>query len=340
MSASPIDSPEFLPFKLDLVGQRALWVRLDAGQRRAAAFLDERALPPRPEGGWLPLSDWLQAGGPASPRAADAIFHIGHCGSTLLARLLDTWPTVQSLREPLPLRVLAEAWPMRGRDDARLSAEGAAGLLQATWAAWSRPLAPGERSVIKVTSSCNALAEPLLQAWPDMRMLLLDMPLRPWLATLCKSPDSLIDAAQAAPERLRLLQAHGLGEGLALHAMSLPEQCAMGWLAERLRFRGLDAGAHGARVLRLDFEALLEQPAELLADIARHLRLDPDRVADAVASPHWDRYSKAQSHDYGRGDRAHDLALAMQRHGAAIAAGERWVEAMRRRHAGIVDGYP
>ncbi|WP_111265020.1 sulfotransferase family protein [Marilutibacter maris] len=331
MSPSPSHDPEFLPFRLDLVGQRVLWVRLDADRRRAAAFLDERALPAQPEGGWLPLSAWLQASPAAVAAPADAIFHIGHCGSTLLARLLESWPSLQSLREPLPLRVLAEAWPVRGQADARLSADGAGQLLRAAWTAWSRPLPPHTRSLVKATSSCNGLAEPLLDAVPGMRAILLDLPLRPWLATLFKSPDSVNDAASAATERLRFLRDIGLGDGLALHAMSLPEQCAMGWLAERLRFDALAAGPHAARVLRVDFEALLETPETALAAIARHLGLAEAGVPAALESPAWGRYSKAQSHEYGRRDRNHDLQLAIQRHGEAIAAGEAWVAAQARR---------
>lgn len=335
MTVSPLHDPAYLPFKLDLIGQRVLWLRLDDAQRRAAAFLDERALPPAPEGGWLPLQAWLKDAVQAPP--ADAIFHIGHCGSTLLARLLESWDEVQALREPLPLRTLAEAWPSRGQAEARLSVADAERLLAATWAACSRPLPPRQRSVVKATSSCNGLIEPLLQRHGTMRAVLLDMPLRPWLATLCKSPDSLIDAAAAAPERLRQLQALGLGDGLALHAMSLPVQCAMGWLAERLRFDALAAGESGARVLRVDFEALLDRPEETLGAIATHLALSPAGLPQALASPAWGRYSKAPTHGYGRDDRRHDLALAMQRHAEAIAEGEAWLRAFRIAHPGILD---
>src|SRR3546814_19085261 len=35
------------------------------------------------------------------------LFHIGHCGSTLISRLLDVLPGLLGLREPLPLLELA-----------------------------------------------------------------------------------------------------------------------------------------------------------------------------------------------------------------------------------------
>jgi hypothetical protein len=324
---TPQTAPEFLPFKLDLVARRVLLVRLTAQQRREAAFLDERALPAGVDGGWLPL-EALQLEAETPP--ADAIFHIGHCGSTLLSRLLESWPQLQGLREPLPLRTLAEAWPQLHAPESRLAPQEASRLLQALWTAWSRPLGGQARSVIKATSGCNGLVAPLLDAQPAMRTVLLDMPLRPYLATLLKSPDSVRDAASAATERLHDFHARGLGDGVWLHALSLPQQCAMGWLAERVRFDAL-ARAQPWRVLRVDFEQLLAQPEAALHTIATHLGLDPAGVTDAMSSPAWHRYAKAQDHGYGREDRAHDLALAMQRHRAEIDEGLAWVEAHTRR---------
>ena len=327
---SPLTDPEYLPFKLDLVARRVLFVRLGEAQRRDAAFLDERALPARPDGGWVPL-DALLAHAQGSSAPAHAIFHIGHCGSTLLSRLLDSWPATQGLREPLPLRLLAEAWPQLDAVDSRLSPQEAGSLLHALWLLWSRPLGMHACTVVKATSSCNGLIAPLLAAHAPMRAVLLDMPLRPYLATLLKSPDSVRDAASAAGERLRDLHARGFGDGLRLHALSLPQQCAMGWLAERVRFAAI-AQQHPGRVLRVDFESLLADPATTLQAVATHFGLDGAGVSGALASPAWRRYSKAPDHDYGRDDRAHDLQLAQERHGVEIAAGVDWCAAFVRRH--------
>lgn len=326
---TPLDDPDYLPFKLDLVTRRALLVRLDSAQRHEAAFLDERALSPQVDGGWVALDPLLSARTHTAP--ADAIFHIGHCGSTLLSRLLESWPGVQSLREPLPLRTLAEAWPHRNQAESRLSPGDAERCLDALWSAWSRPAGDDERVVIKATSGCNALIEPLLKGHPKMRAILLDMPLRPYLATLLKSPDSVRDAAAAATDRLRDLRARSGDESLLLHALSPPQQCAMGWIAERLRFAAL-ASAFDERVLRVDFEQLLAEPDTVLAGIARHLGFASEGVAAAMRSPAWGRYSKAQAHGYGREDRAHDLTLALQRHGADIAHAEQWRDAFVQHH--------
>jgi hypothetical protein len=327
---TPQTDPEFLPFKLDLITRRVLLVRLTEGQRRDAAFLDERALPARADGGWVALDSLLsQPIGHATP--ADAIFHIGHCGSTLLSRLLESWPGVQSLREPLPLRTLADTWSELSTARSRLSPQEAPRVLQALWSSWSRPFAGADRCVIKATSGCNGLVAPLLDTHDRTRVLLLDMPLQSYLATLLKSADSVRDAATAAGERLQYLQARGYGEALALHGLSLPQQCAMGWMAERARFAALDRRYEG-RVLRVDFEELLAQPESTLQRVAAHLSLDASGVEGVLRSPAWRHYAKAQDHDYGRDDRAHDLALAMQRHHEEISEGTAWVAAFLKQH--------
>ncbi len=182
--------------------------------------------------------------------------------------------------------------------------------------------------MVKATSRCNALAVPLLDAFPSMRAVLLDMPLRPWLATLFKSEASLADALVPAGERLLHLQSHGLATGQALHTLSLPAQCALGWLAEQLRFDALANGASGDRVHRLDFDALLARPDTALAAVVAHLGLPASSADAAQASPHWQRYSKATEHGYRAEDRRHDLDLALRRFGGEVQAGVDAVDAV------------
>lgn len=309
--------PAFLPFKLDLERSRVLLVRLDARQRADAAFLDERALPAGVEGYWLPLQDWLATAGDAPSARIDWIFHIGHCGSTLLARLLQAWPELQVLREPLPLRSLAAAWPG--------GPAPVTPLLPRCIQAWSRPLPPASRSLVKATSSCNLLAGDALAQAPAAHAIWLDLALEPWLATLLKSQGSVDDVLVAAPARARLLAAGDAALEARLAALAPHRRCAMSWLAERGRRDALLAG-DPARWLHVDFDALLTAPRDTLAAIAKHLQLDPDGVDAALASPWWRRYAKAGQHAYGRDDRAADLRLARERFAPLLDDARRWLD--------------
>jgi len=322
--AQVLQAPEFLPFKLDLGQARVLLVRLDARQRADAAFLDERALPADAEGYWLPLQDWLAAAAEAPPAPIDWIFHIGHCGSTLLARLLQAWPTLQVLREPLPLRTLAAAWPQES--------QRAGPVLRRCVHAWARPLPPSVRSLVKATSSCNLLAGELLAELPGARALWLDLALEPWLATLLKSQASVADALVAAPQRARLLAGGDTALETALAGLEPHRRCAMSWLAERVRRDALLAGATGQRWLHVDFDALLTAPHDTLAAVSRHLQLDPAGIDLALVSPWWGRYAKAGQHAYGRDDRAADLRLARERFAPLLDDARAWLDDFLSRH--------
>lgn len=323
-AARILHDPAFLPFKLDLGQARVLLVRLDARQRADAAFLDERALPAGAEGYWLPLRDWLAATADGPRARIDWIFHIGHCGSTLLARLLQTWPTLQVLREPLPLRSLAAVWPETERE--------ARPVLRRCVQAWARPLPPAARSLVKATSSCNLLAGELLTDLPEARAVWLDLALEPWLATLLKSQASVADVLVAAPERARLLAGGDTALEEALAALEPHRRCAMSWLAERVRRDELLAGEARRRWLHVDFEVLLAAPRDTLAAICRHLQLDPASVDTALASPWWSRYAKAGQHAYGRDDRAADLRLARDRFAPLLDDARAWLDAFLSRH--------
>ena len=310
--------PDYLPFRLDVAEGRLLLLRLSTQQRTDAAFLDERVCAGRPAGAWVP---W-QAAEEASLRCADLpvnwIFHIGHCGSTLLSRLLES-PVQHVLREPLALRDLASAAVVGACPEDRLGP-----YLQALSRLWARPVAAHGSTLVKATSSCNALVGPLLATRSDDRIVLLDMPLRPYLATLLKSPASVKDALAAADERWQLLR-RAWPDAQLRPPQSAGEACAMGWLAEQVRFE--DIARHDGRALRVDFERMLEQPRDTLERIVVHLRLAHETTDSAMSSSWWNRYAKAGEHAYGIEDRLHDQRLSMSRFTGEIESGIGWVRA-------------
>src|SRR5580700_6897749 len=100
-------SPDLYPLAYD-EGQDAVgFVRLSRARYEAASLLDQRIAAPGDEGGWAPFGVVRAAAGPLVGES-DFIFHIGHVGSTLLARLLGLSPRIFSLREPGALRTFAQ----------------------------------------------------------------------------------------------------------------------------------------------------------------------------------------------------------------------------------------
>lgn len=330
--ATLVASAEWFPHRFDPDGARVLFVRLPEPKLRAAEFLDERALDATTEGVWAPLEAVLEAAADLPRRVPHAIFHIGHCGSTLVANLVDRLPGAIALREPLVLRTLAELYDELPRATARLDREGWDALAFPMVGLLARPHGAA-RPFVKATSSCNALIEPWLARDPAARAIALSIALEPWLATMLKSPGARADAAHHAPARLAALHALVGDDAIRLPRMSEPERLATAWLAEQARYRAA-AAREPERLMRVDFDALLEGGTTAFAPLARHFGLPHDDAALAAAW-HPDalgRYAKARAHAYSPADRDADLAESRRRHGEAIATALRHADALRRRY--------
>ncbi|HET7845077.1 MAG TPA: hypothetical protein VFL14_13065 [Xanthomonadales bacterium] len=319
--------PDWFLHQVDVAGERALLVRLAPDEVRAAAFLDERVLGGARDGFWAPLARVQEALADAAVAPPPhAIFHIGHCGSTLVSRLLDRWPGVLGLREPLPLRTLAGLREELGSPTARCDAAQWDALFGTLVAALSRRPPGVARLVVKATSSANALIDPWL-ARPGANALLLHVKLAPYLATILKSASARSDALTFAPARLAALHALLGDDALRLPALSAAERIALGWVAELARFAHA-AATHGARVQRLDFDAFLAAPDASLAALATHFGLPADAasVAHALDRAVLGSYAKATEHAYDAAARAADLAESRRRFGTEVDEGLRFAE--------------
>src|SRR5262245_59767355 len=89
-------------FAFEPTQDRAWVLHFEPEDYSRASFLDQRALHHREISGWTVSRAELMAAcdTPASLDRLHWLFHIGHCGPTLVSRLLDLLPGVLGLREP------------------------------------------------------------------------------------------------------------------------------------------------------------------------------------------------------------------------------------------------
>ncbi|MGH8204833.1 MAG: hypothetical protein ACREST_09505, partial [Steroidobacteraceae bacterium] len=187
-------SPDAYPQNLDLVRELVLAVRMDEAAYRGASFLDDRILSPGMQGAWLPAASVSAAAGRvAHPRPLHFIFHTGHVGSTLLSRLLDETGVVLPLREPLPLRVLADAHDVLASPESLLAAPQFEALMEMLLRLWSRGYERTRAVAVKATSAASRIAVPLLGARPKSRAVYLNLRAEPYLATLLAGANSPVD---------------------------------------------------------------------------------------------------------------------------------------------------
>jgi hypothetical protein len=325
-------SPDVYLQKVDLVRDAALLVQLNESAYRAASFLDDRILAPEVKGAWTSLRsvrDATQQLGELRP--LHFIFHTGHVGSTLLSRLLDESGCVLSLREPLPLRTLADARDTLESPESLLSRRDFDALQSALLAIWSRGYPATHAVVLKATSSACRIAAPLLERQDRSRSVYLNLAAEPYLATLLAGQNSGIDLRGHGPVRIRQLQPRITTPLQPLHALSPGEMAAMSWLAETWNQR--DAVTRlGTRIMTLDFDELLRDIADAVARVAAHFQLPQNsRWLSAIArSPVLTRYSKSPDFEYSPQVRRELLRQSRQNNAAQIAAGLRWLEALAR----------
>lgn len=317
-------SPDILIHDFDVAGDRALIIRLTAELRRKASFLDDRILGPGVEGGWAAWGEIEPAAMRAPASKARFIFHIGHCGSTLVSRLIEEASGVRSLREPAGLRTLAAT--LCDVDE---------GLALWSKTEFDRRLAlclnvasAGVPTVIKATSWCGDLvnrtsgAATFCYSKPD-----------PYIATMLGGANNPIDLKLNAPIRLRRLRrlcAAPVGE---LSALSLGEIAAMSWGCETAAMAATMA-REPSRIETVDFDAFLTRPEQALAALLAHFSIaaPPEPIRAALAGPLMRTYSKDASFDYSPADRRTLLAEYAAAHKEEIARGRQWLQNAAKTH--------
>ena len=330
-------SPDAYPQALDLVGDRVLVIRVDANTYRGASFLDDRMLGPNTRGAWLPGAMVAEAARLVSdPRPLNFIFHTGHVGSTLVSRLLDETGSLLSLREPLPLRTLADAHDVLAAPESLVSEAQFNAMLETMQRLWSRGYDWTRGVVVKATSSAGRAARPLLEASPGSRAIYLNVRAETYIATLLGGASSATDLRGHGPGRMRRLQRRVAVPTAPLHRLSIGELAALGWLVETMSQQEA-AGRFPDRVLALDFDQLLAGIGAGMERVLAHFGLPRDAryFAGIARSPVLQRYSKAPEVPFPQGERGARLEESRQRNRDEIGKGMGWLEGLAQEDAGV-----
>lgn len=323
--------------RFDLTRNAALLIDIGAPTLRSASFLDDRVLQPTMKGAWIALGRVLrQTESIASGLPLHFIFHTGHVGSTLVSRLLDEAQTVLPLREPAALRLLADTFDRLDRVDSLIGEQEFGLLTAALVRLWRRGDAASQAVVLKATSSAGRMAPRLLAQTEGSRAIYLNLRAEPYIATLVAGENAETDLRGHGPERLRRLEAYGAIGLRPLHALSKGELAAASWLAETWsQQQTLDA--HQARVLAVDFDALLGDVTGHIERIVEHCGLphEPSYLGKVGASPSLKRYAKAPEHAYSPALRAQILNDARRLHAEEIRKGLTWLDTLGAANAAV-----
>jgi len=326
------NNPDFLLQDFDFVNRRALVVRVNEARYREASFLDDRIFKPNMEGYWFPLDAVAEILNDLTVPTPHYIFQVGHCGSTLISRLLAELPGNLAVREPITLLALAIVRRKLGGPSANLNETEWKQLLDVTLRALGRTYRPGDHAIIKATSTAGNLVETLAQTPANMpQMLLVYITLESLLATMLRSPDLRESIRAESPvwvgDFIRLTRR----EDMHLNDLNDAQQIAVKWLTLMLLFTRA-ASAFPAQTQLLNFDDFLKDPAVQLSTIAQHFRLKPsaDQIATLVTGPLMHSYSKIPSQRFNPSQREQELREARQQFKDEIQSGLQWVEILCR----------
>lgn len=325
-------SPNVLFQDLDLLNRRGLLVRISEADYRRASFLDHRVLRPDTEGAWFPLPRILkETAGLGQPLPPHFIFHVSHCGSTLISRLLAELPGNLPVREPLPVLGLAMQRRELNRLTARITEKAWDELFELSLRLLGRAFRPGERSFIKATSACANLINPLAAWSPTSRALLLYTDLETWLCTMLRDEAVRENGRFYAAAWLTDFAAMTGRDSIRLADLTDAEQFALNWLTGMLHFEKARR-AMPERALPFDFEVFLGDPGAGLESAARFFGLDTSRARETAAGPLMHSYAKNPNQVYDDGKRRQELKEARQRFGGEVDAGLAFAARLCREH--------
>lgn len=324
-----MSSPDLHLHQVDLVRQAGLFVQMPPGAYRTASFLDGRSFGNQTLGGWIQFQQIrqtiLNGNAPATP--LHFIFHMGHTGSTLVSRLLDETGVVQSLREPLVLRDLANMHDRRGDDDFLLSPGDVDAWTEIMLRLWARCRSDRACAILKATSATARSANILMAARPQSRAIYLSMGLEPYLAVILGGPASLMDIRGHAEERMKRLARYIGQVPSPLYLMSPGEWVAASWVCEAMTRERIRKTA-GEKLLSVDFDAFLTDIPGTVATMLEHFNLPGGtEMATRIAqSPTLGKYAKAPEHDYSSRLRADVIRDSQQRNRSEIDRGIKWTK--------------
>lgn len=316
--------PQVFPHQINLIHDNLLLMELSLDEVRAASFLDQRMLSQQSKGSWVPwklVADIFKNVQATQPAAY--IFHVGHCGSTLLSRLLEFADGTRCLREPLALRVLAQDLADAGDGRSFLSREGQQERLQVLAKMWGRGAV---HTVIKATSICTDLLELINASVPETRSVFIYNRAETHIATLLAGQNALLDLKGFAQLRLQRLQ-QKTGLDIHLNQLSPAQLAALSWLSETSSATG-SLEKHSRHMMLLEFESLLAEPAITLANVLRHFKISTaqETIENAIKSPVLQTYSKAPEHKYNAQTRAAILKDSRSRFQREISEALGWLE--------------
>ncbi len=256
-------------------------VKMDRQTYRDASFLDDRLLQQPREADVVPWQSVRSAAAAEARRDARWIFHIGHVGSTLLARLLGELDGVLAVREPRFLRDVALIGN-EDRDEFTLPAQ----------ALFSRTFGADEVALVKATSFVSEIADELVPE--GQRALFMYAAPRNYIGSILAGENSLKELSALAASRAQRVA----GRARLPQPRNPAEAAAIAWATEMTALEEAAEKMAGREIAWADFDVMLDDMPGALKRVADFFGFATGQVEAIATGPLMSRYSKATEHEY------------------------------------------
>lgn len=322
-------NPDYLLQNFNFQSKQGLIVHISESDYRTASFLDQRVFTKETQGAWYPLNELSNTAATSpDPPEPHYILHVGHCGSTLLSRLLAELPGNLPVREPISLLTLALARRDLGQPVSWISAAEWQSCYRLATRSLARIYHIGERAIVKLTSTAGNLVELLAYSHTTIpQMLLMYVSLESLLTAMLRTPD-LRDSVHAyAPKWILDFRRLTGRTDIELYQLSDAQQIAVKWLTLMVFFERAKE-ANPKEVQLLDFEDFLSEPAQALHNVATHFHIQADahEVDELAHGPLMRSYSKVPSKPFTPEQRRREFSEVRKLFSKEIESGLRWAE--------------
>ncbi len=295
---------------------------------RASSFLDNRIVRAGDKDVIADLDDLMDLASrhPGGRRIIHYLFHVGHCGSTLLSRILGERTCYLALREPPLLMGLSRSARALGRPGFPISEQRWESLKALSLMTLGKTWRSGQTPLVKPTSHAGNLIPTLMRHSGQERAVLLYVDLETYLATMLRPHARRETRLYARDFRVREFSSLVPGAPQTTDEYTEGQLAAMSWLMHaREMAAALDDPDIAPRCLPVHFESFVADPRSVTAQIFEFL--GPPLTAGEMppGEPRWlSVAAKAPGEAYSAGDRERELALSRSENADGIADGLAW----------------
>jgi hypothetical protein len=329
--AALLTSPAMFLRDLDPVRGIAIFSPMNEACYRQSSFLDNRIVRATERDVVADLDDlleWIEILAPER-RRIDYILHTGHCGSTLLSRILGQRDAFLALREPPLLMGLSRSFRALDRPGFPISRDRWEAIKDLALLTLAKTWREDQTALVKPTSQAGNLIPALMSHTGRERAVLLYVDLETYLATMLRAHIRQESRLYAREFRVGQFTKLLPGQPASSDEYSDPQLTAMNWLLQvRDLARAEDDPHSGGRVMRLRFETLLDDPAGTVGRVCEFLGrpATPAECRALASEEQLGRSAKLPHVEHGREKRQHQLQLSRERHAAEITQALAWAE--------------